>query len=89
VAGLRTLLVSHRDDVVRTFTEKLLAYSVGRGVEYYDRPAVRKITREAAANNDRWSSLIAGIVRSTPFSMGVVKSAPSASSVTTSTPAHR
>jgi hypothetical protein len=89
VAGLRTLLVSHRDDVVRTFTEKLLAYSVGRGVEYYDRPAVRKITREAAANNDRWSSLIAGIVRSTPFSMGVVKSAPSASSVATSTPAHR
>jgi mono/diheme cytochrome c family protein len=77
VAGLRQLLVSHRDDFLRTFTEKLLAYSIGRGVEYYDLPAVRKITREAAANNYRWSSLIAGIVRSTPFTMGIVKSAPS------------
>jgi hypothetical protein len=89
VAGLRTLLVSHRDDFVRTFTEKLLAYSVGRGVEYYDQPAVRKIAREVAANNDRWSSLIAGIVRSTPFSMGVVKSAPSESSVARSTPVQK
>jgi hypothetical protein len=86
VAGLRKLLVSHRADFVRTFTEKLLAYSVGRGVEYYDRPAVRKITREAAANDYRWSSLIAGIVRSMPFSMAVVKGAPSEYKVARSTP---
>jgi hypothetical protein len=46
---------------------------MGRGVEYFDLPAVRKITRDAAAQNDRWSSLIAGIVQSTPFTMGVVK----------------
>ena len=81
MAGLRKLLVSHRDDFVRTFTEKLLAYSIGRGIEYYDRPAIRKITREAEANNDNWSSLISGIVRSTPFSMGVIKSAPSENGV--------
>jgi mono/diheme cytochrome c family protein len=74
VTGLRQLLVSHRDDFVRTFTEKLLAYALGRGVEYYDLPTVRQITREAAASNYRWSSLIAGIVRSTPFTMSVVKS---------------
>ena len=86
VAGLRTLLVSHRDEVVRTFTEKLLAYSVGRGVEYYDGPAVRKIMRTAAASDYRWSSLIAGIVRSTPFSMGIVKSAPSEDHTAASTP---
>ncbi len=89
VAGLRTLLVSHRDDFVRTFTEKLLAYAVGRGVEYYDRPAVRKITREAAADNYRWSALIAGIVKSTPFGMGIVKSAPSDYNVARSTPVHK
>ena len=63
VAGLRNLLVSHREDFVRTFTEKLLAYALGRGVEYYDLPAVRKITREARRTNYRWSSLIAGIVK--------------------------
>jgi hypothetical protein len=74
VTGLRQLLVSHRDDFVRTFTEKLLAYALGRGVEYYDLPTVRQITREAAASNYRWSSLITGIVRSTPFTMSVVKS---------------
>jgi hypothetical protein len=69
VTGLRALLLSHREDFVRTFTEKLLAYAIGRGVEYYDLPAVRTITRESAAEHHRWSSLILGIVRSTPFSM--------------------
>jgi hypothetical protein len=54
-------------------TEKLLAYSVGRGIEYYDLPAVRQIARESAPADYRWSSLILGIVRSRPFSMGLVK----------------
>jgi hypothetical protein len=76
VEGLRTLLVSHQDDFVRTLTERLLAYSVGRGVEYYDLPAVRKITKDAATDNYRWSSLIAGIIKSTPFTMGIAQSAP-------------
>ncbi len=70
IVGLRNLLTNHKDDYVRTVSEKLLAYSIGRGIEYYDSPAVRKIARESAASDYRWSSLVLGIVRSTPFSMG-------------------
>ncbi len=77
VDGLRTLLVSHRDEFVRTLTEKLLGYAVGRGLEYYDLPAVRKITKDAGTRNYRWSSLIAGIVTSTPFTQGIVGEAQS------------
>jgi len=69
VTGLRQLLLIHRDDFVRTFTEKLLAYAVGRGTESYDLPAVRTIANAAAADDHRWSSIIMGIVRSTPFTM--------------------
>jgi hypothetical protein len=68
-AGLRDVLVSKRDLFVETFTERLLTYGLGRGVEPYDRPALRKITRVAAADNRRWSSIILGIVNSTPFQM--------------------
>ena len=73
IAGLRNLLVSHKEDYVRTLTEKLLAYSIGRGIEYYDMPAIRQIARESAPADYRWSSLVVGIVRSKPFSMGIVK----------------
>ena len=66
-SGLRTLLVDNPEQFVRTLTEKLLAYALGRGVEYYDYPAVRKITRDAAATDYRWSSIVLGIVESTPF----------------------
>ena len=68
-AGLREVLVGKRDLFVETFTERLLTYALGRGVEHYDRPVVRKITREAAADNQRWSSIILGIVNSAPFQM--------------------
>ena len=54
---------------VRTFTEKLLTYAFGRGVEYYDLPAVRTIVQECRAEDYRWSSLILGIVKSLPFTM--------------------
>ena len=67
--GLRTMLLADPDQFPRTLTEKLLAYALGRKVEYYDRPAVRKIVRDAAADNYRWSSLIAGIARSPAFQM--------------------
>jgi len=76
VAGLRTLLTNQREDFVRTFTEKLMAYAIGRGVEYHDLPAVRLIEKGAAPANYRWSALIGGIVRSVPFSMSRVQSAP-------------
>ena len=57
------------DRFVRTLTEKLLTYALGRGLEYYDMPAVRTITRDAARNNYRASSLVLGIVNSLPFQM--------------------
>jgi hypothetical protein len=75
IGGLRSLLVSHKEDFARTFTSKLLAYAVGRGIEYYDLPAVRKIARDAAATDYRWSSIISGIVNSTPFRMGIARGA--------------
>ena len=67
--GLRSLLLERREQFIGTLTEKLLAYSLGRGPEYYDRPTVRAITRAAAADNYRWSFIIVGIVQSTPFRM--------------------
>ena len=75
VAGLRTLLVSHQEDFVRTLSGKLLAYAIGRGLDYHDMPAVRRIARDAAAADYSWSALITGIVRSTPFSMAVASGA--------------
>jgi mono/diheme cytochrome c family protein len=66
---LRKALMAHRDEFVRTFTEKLLTYALGRAVAYYDMPALRAIIREAAPGDYRWSSLILGIVNSKPFQM--------------------
>ena len=68
-AGLRRVLLSQEERFVETVTEKLLTYALGRGVEYRDAPAVRRITRDAAASDYRWSSVILGIVESTPFQM--------------------
>ena len=55
---------------MRTLSGKLLAYAIGRGLDHHDLPAVRKIARDAAPDDYRWSAIIAGIVRSAPFSMG-------------------
>lgn len=68
-AGLRTVLMSDPDRFMRTVTEKMLTYALGRGLEHYDMPAVRKIARDAARHNYRASSLIVGIVNSRPFLM--------------------
>ena len=70
VDGVRRLLSGHSDDFVRTFTAKLLTYALGRRVEYYDNPAIRKILRRADDDDYRWSSIILGIVDSEPFQMG-------------------
>jgi cytochrome c5 len=67
--GLREVLLDHRDQFVTTVTQKLLSYALGRGLEYYDQPAVRKIVRNATPGDYRWSSIILEIVRSTPFLM--------------------
>jgi len=68
-AGLRNVLLSRKDLFIRTVTERLLTYALGRGVEPTDMPAIRKIIRNAAPNDYRWSSLIMGIVNSVPFQM--------------------
>ena len=67
--GLRAALLDEPEQFPRTLTEKLMGYALGRRTEYYDRPAVRKIVREAAAQNYRWSALIVGIAKSPAFLM--------------------
>jgi mono/diheme cytochrome c family protein len=73
LSGLRTLIASHPQEFVRTLGEKLLSYAIGRVIEPYDLPAVRKVARESATQNYRWSSLVEAIVTSTPFTMGIVE----------------
>jgi hypothetical protein len=65
---LRRVLLSRREQVVRTAAEKLLTYGLGRGLGYHDAPIVRQISRDAA-DDFRWSSVILGVVRSRPFGM--------------------
>jgi len=71
VAGLRQLLASHETEFVQTFTQKLLAYALGRGLGADDQPAVRAVVRDAARDGYRWSAVIRGIVTSVPFTESV------------------
>jgi hypothetical protein len=68
-SSLRQALLARPQVFVGTMTEKMLTYALGRGLESYDMPAVRKIVREAGANDYRFSSLVMGIVKSPPFQM--------------------
>ncbi len=67
--GLRKALLQDPEEFPRTLTGKLMAYALGRRLEYYDEPSIRNIVREAAAHQYRWSSLIVGIVESPAFLM--------------------
>jgi hypothetical protein len=67
VVALRHALEARSDVFVRTLTEKLMIYAIGRGLQYYDMPVVREIVRTAEKQNNRFSALIMGIVTSTPF----------------------
>jgi hypothetical protein len=71
-AELRSMLLTRKEQFVRTVTERLLTYALGRGLEYFDAPAVRQIVRNAAREDYRWSAIIVGIVNSTPFQMRAV-----------------
>ena len=71
--GLRQALLSKSDSFIRNFTENLMTYSLGRRVQYYDMPTVRAIAREAAKNDNRFSSFVLGIVRSPAFQMRIVQ----------------
>jgi hypothetical protein len=73
--GLREVLVSKKEMFIETFTERLLTYALGRGLEEYDLPVVRKVVRDASAENQTWSSIILGIINSTPFQMRRVRDA--------------
>lgn len=69
VVGLRQALLRYSPQFVRVVTEKLMTYGLGRGVEYYDMPVIRSIVRDAGKNNNRFSSIVLGIVKSAPFQM--------------------
>ena len=61
--------MARREQFVRTVTEKLLAYALGRSLGPADRSTVRQIVRDAASRDYRWSAIVLGIVESTPFRM--------------------
>ena len=67
--GLRKAILKQPEMFVRTLTDKLMTYGLGRGVEHKDKPLVRGIARDAAAQNYRFSSIVLGIVKSAPFQM--------------------
>jgi hypothetical protein len=83
-ATLRAALLSQREQFAQTVVEKLMTYALGRGVEYYDSPAVRQIVRSSASNDYRWSSIVLGIVRSTPFQMRLPPNASGSTSTASS-----
>lgn len=68
-AALRRALVAQQEQFIRTVTDKLLTYAIGRGLEHYDVPAIRGVVRAAAADDYRWSSTILALVKSAPFRM--------------------
>jgi mono/diheme cytochrome c family protein len=71
--ALRKMLVARPEVFLGVMTEKLLTYALGRGVEYYDMPAVRKIAQDASVNGYRFSSFVTGVVNSAPFQMKIKK----------------
>src|SRR5262249_45346512 len=72
-ATLRQALLGHSEALIRNFTENLMAYALGRRVEYYDQPAIRTIVKKAAQNENHFSSFVMGIVTSQAFQMSKVE----------------
>jgi hypothetical protein len=68
-AGLKSVILARKDEFIECMAGKLLTYALGRGLEYYNQPAVRQIRREMAAQDERFSSLVLGVVNSVPFQM--------------------
>jgi mono/diheme cytochrome c family protein len=66
---LRTALLRYSPAFVRSITEKMMTYALGRGVEYFDMPVVRSIVQDASKNQNKFSSIVMGIVKSPPFQM--------------------
>ena len=76
VDQLRAALIKNPELFVGTLTEKMLTYALGRGVDYRDMPTVRAIVRDASRNGNKFSSIVMGIVRSTPFQMSGANASP-------------
>jgi mono/diheme cytochrome c family protein len=73
IPGVKQLVLSDPERFVGALSEKLLMYGIGRNVQYYDEPAVRKIVHDAAANNNTFASLVLGVAKSAPFQMRAAK----------------
>jgi uncharacterized protein DUF1592/uncharacterized protein DUF1588/uncharacterized protein DUF1595/uncharacterized protein DUF1585 len=73
VKGVRNLVLADPERFAGAIAEKLLMYASGRNVQYFDRPAIRKIVRDAAANNYKFADLVLGVAQSAPFQMREVK----------------
>ncbi len=73
VTGLRQALIAQPEIFTGVMTEKMLTYALGRGSEYYDMPAVRKIVQDGRNKDFRFSSIVLGIVKSAPFQMREAK----------------
>ena len=72
-SSLRRAILGKSDGFLRKFTESLMTYGLGRRVAYYDMPTVRAIVRNAARNDNRFSSFAMGIVNSPAFLMRTVQ----------------
>jgi hypothetical protein len=72
-SDLRNALMSHADQFAQTFSEKLMMYALGRGIEYYDMPSVRKIMKDAKRDNFKFSSIVMGIVSAPAFQSSMVE----------------
>jgi hypothetical protein len=73
VVGLRKAILDRPEVFVGVFTEKMMTYALGRGLEFYDMPAVRKVVQDARGSNYRFSSMVLGIVKSAPFQLKEAK----------------
>jgi len=67
--GLRNIILANKDQFVQTVTNRLLTYAVGRGLDYYDMPTIRKIVKQTAPSNYNFSTLVVNVVKSMPFQM--------------------
>ena len=72
-ADLRNALLQHPEQFTQTFTEKMMTYALGRGVEYFDMPGIRKIVKDAKRDNYRFSSIVMGIVSAPAFQSSMVE----------------
>jgi hypothetical protein len=67
--GLRNMVLANKDLFVQTAADRLLTYALGRGLEYYDMPTVRKIVKDSASSNYNFSTVVVNVVKSMPFQM--------------------